>query len=112
MRLSEAWSRWMRSNVVWRYFCNYFPVKVIKTVELDSTKSYLFIIVPHGLASAGVISVFAADGVGHKEIFPGHDVRPISLDQHFKIPLFREGIYFLGKSVIIYIYFFLFKIYK
>lgn len=95
---SEWWTRWMRDNAFWRYYCNYFPLKLVKTVDLDSTKSYLFISIPHGILSTGVMGAFGTDVLGCKKLFPGLDVRPIVLDQHFKIPLFREYAYSTGKN--------------
>lgn len=93
---SYSWISRMRNNVVWRYFCNYFPLKLVKTVDLDPTKSYLFISVPHGILSVGVIGSFATDAIGCRKLYPGLDIRLITLDQHFKIPLFREIPYSLG----------------
>ncbi|EZA62914.1 hypothetical protein DMN91_002992 [Ooceraea biroi] len=93
---SESWTRWARNNAFWRYFCNYFPLKLVKTVDLDPTKSYLFINVPHGILSTGAMGAFGTDILGCKELFPGLDVRPIILDQHFKIPFFREYPYSTG----------------
>ncbi|XP_012231825.1 diacylglycerol O-acyltransferase 2 [Linepithema humile] len=88
--------KWTRNNVLWRYFCNYFPIKLVKTVDLDSTKSYLFICVPHGILSVGFVGSFGTDAVDCKKLFPGMDMRPITLEQHFKIPFMREYAYSLG----------------
>ncbi|XP_025265753.1 2-acylglycerol O-acyltransferase 2-B isoform X3 [Camponotus floridanus] len=93
---SYSWISRMRNNVFWRYFCNYFPLKLVKTVDLDPKKSYLFISVPHGILSMGIIGSFATDAMGCSKLFPGLDMRIIALDQHLKVPLFREYAYFLG----------------
>lgn len=85
-----------RKSAFWRYFCNYFPIKLVKTVDLDPTKSYLFISVPHGILAMGVMGSFGTDALGCKKLFPGLEMRPITLDQHFKVPLFREYPYSLG----------------
>jgi len=70
----------------------------VKTVDLDPKSSYLFVCVPHGVLSAGIIGSFASDALKCKEIFPGLEMHLISLDQHFKIPIFREYLYFTGKD--------------
>ncbi|XP_011878989.1 PREDICTED: 2-acylglycerol O-acyltransferase 1-like [Vollenhovia emeryi] len=93
---SEKWTRLTRNNALWRYFCNYFPIKLVKTVDLNPNKSYLFICVPHGILSAGIMGSFGTDVLDCKKLFPGLDIRPITLDQHFKVPIFREYAYFLG----------------
>ncbi|CAB1440678.1 unnamed protein product [Pleuronectes platessa] len=41
-------SRWVRSWVVWDYFRDYFPLTLIKTVDLDPRKNYIFGFHPHG----------------------------------------------------------------
>jgi len=68
----------------------------VKTVDLDPKESYIFVCVPHGILSVG-LNAFTTDALKCKEIFPGLDIRPITLDQHFKIPVFREYAYSLGK---------------
>lgn len=93
---SEFWTRAARNNAFWRYYCNYFPLKLVKTVDLDPKKSYLFVCVPHGILSMGIMGSFGTDALGCKELFPGLEIRPITLDQHFKVPIFREYPYSLG----------------
>lgn len=93
---SYSWISRMRNNVLWRYFCNYFPLKLVKTVDLDPKKSYLFICIPHGILSMGVMGSFSTEAMDCSKLFPGLDIRIITLDQHFKIPLFREYAFSLG----------------
>ncbi|XP_012062634.1 PREDICTED: diacylglycerol O-acyltransferase 2 [Atta cephalotes] len=93
---SEIWTRMARNNVFWRYFCNYFPLKLVKTVDLDPKKSYLFVSAPHGILSIGIFGSFASDILDCKKLFPGLEFHTITLDQHFKIPIFREYPYSLG----------------
>lgn len=82
----------------WRYFCKFFPLKLVKTADLDPNKMYLFVSVPHGILSTGIMGAFGTDILGCRQLFPGLDVRPIILDQHFKVPFFREYVYSLGKE--------------
>lgn len=93
---SDAWTNWIRNSAFWRYYCNYFPLKLVKTVDLDPRKSYFFITVPHGILSMGAMGSFGTNFLGCKKLFPGLDIRSITLDQHFKTPLFREYAYSLG----------------
>ncbi|CAD1480619.1 unnamed protein product [Heterotrigona itama] len=81
---------WIRNCAWQRYFCSYFPIKLIKTTDLDPSKLYLFCNFPHGILSSGVYGAFATDAAGCKELFPGIEFKVVILDQHFKAPLFRE----------------------
>lgn len=90
---SERWSRWLR-NCAWvRYVCDYFPLKLVKTADLDPSKSYLFCGFPHGILSTGIFGAFGTDVLNCRKLFPGLDFRTVILDQHFKVPLFREYAY-------------------
>ncbi|KYN11146.1 2-acylglycerol O-acyltransferase 2-B [Trachymyrmex cornetzi] len=93
---SEFWTRWTRNNAFWRYFCNYFPLKLVKTVCLDPKESYFFIGVPHGIFSVGIFGSFATDVLKCKETFPGLEIRLVTLDQHFKTPFLRDYVYSIG----------------
>ncbi|KYN04776.1 2-acylglycerol O-acyltransferase 1 [Cyphomyrmex costatus] len=93
---SEFWTKWTKNNAFWRYFCNYFPLKLLKTVDLDPKESYLFIGVPHGIFSVGIFGSFATDVLKCKETFPGLEIRLIILSQHFKVPFLREYFHSLG----------------
>lgn len=93
---SDRWTLWMRNCAWMRHLCNYFPIKLVKTADLDPNKSYLFCNFPHGVLSTGTCGAFASDILGCKELFPGLQFRVIVLNQHFKIPLFREYAYSTG----------------
>ncbi|KAL0110114.1 hypothetical protein PUN28_013633 [Cardiocondyla obscurior] len=93
---SKIWTRAMRDNAFWRHFCNYFPIKLVKTTNLNPNKSYLFIYVPHGVLAMGAVGAFGTDILGFRKLFPGLDMRAITLDQHFKVPFFREYVYNAG----------------
>ncbi|XP_076175191.1 2-acylglycerol O-acyltransferase 2-A [Ptiloglossa arizonensis] len=93
---NEWWTRWLRNCAWLHYFCNYFPVKLVKTTDLDPSKSYLLGSFPHGILSTGIFGAFGSDVLGCKTLFPGLDVRIVILDQHFRIPLFREYAYLTG----------------
>nr|XP_057924094.1 2-acylglycerol O-acyltransferase 1 isoform X3 [Doryrhamphus excisus] len=50
-------SHWVRSWSIWEYFRDYFPVKLVKTVDLDPKKNYIFGFHPHGLVSSSKSSL-------------------------------------------------------
>ncbi|KAK9302948.1 hypothetical protein QLX08_005215 [Tetragonisca angustula] len=82
--------QWIRSCTLNRYFRNYFPVKLVKTTDLDPNKSYLLCNFPHGIMCCGVYSAFGTDAAGFRELFPGLDINVIILEQFFKAPFFRD----------------------
>ncbi|XP_031846053.2 2-acylglycerol O-acyltransferase 2-B [Nomia melanderi] len=93
---NARWISWLRNCAWLHYFCNYFPLKLVKTTDLDPTKNYLFCSFPHGILSTGIFGAFGSDVLGCRELFPGLDFRVVILDQHFRIPLFREYVYSSG----------------
>lgn len=42
-------TQWVRNLSYWRYFANYFPVVIHKTVDLPADKNYMMGLFPHGL---------------------------------------------------------------
>lgn len=42
-------SQWIRNLTWWKYFTSYFPIKIVKTVDLPPNKNYLFGAFPHGI---------------------------------------------------------------
>lgn len=90
---SEWWCKWLRNCSWLRNYCNYFPLKLVKTTDLDPTRNYLFCSVPHGILSTGIYGAFATDFLSCRQLFPGLDIRIVVLDQHFKIPFFRDYAY-------------------
>ena len=61
----------MRRIAHWKYFCDYFPIKLIKTNELDPNYNYIFGYHPHGIISSGCFGSFGTEGAGFSELFPG-----------------------------------------
>ncbi|XP_017888720.1 2-acylglycerol O-acyltransferase 1-like isoform X2 [Ceratina calcarata] len=93
---SERWCKWLRNSAWMRNYCDYFPLKLVKTTDLDPTRNYLFCSVPHGIMSSGICGAFSSDFLGCKQLFPGLEIRVVILDQHFKVPFFREYAYMNG----------------
>lgn len=83
-------SEWVRNWQWWRYFCDYFPIKLIKTVELDPNRNYMFAIFPHGVLSFGAFASFCTNATGFPKLFPGMTSHLITLGGHFMVPFFRD----------------------
>lgn len=64
-------SEFVRKARVWKYFRDYFPIKLIKTTELDPSKNYVFGYHPHGVLCAGAFCNFATEATDFSNTFPG-----------------------------------------
>lgn len=53
-----------RNNFIYSLAASYFPVKLIKTCEIDPNDSYLFCGHPHGIFCFGGTISFASDALG------------------------------------------------
>lgn len=40
---------WIRNLFIWKYCTNYFPIDMVKTVDLTPNRNYLICLFPHGL---------------------------------------------------------------
>lgn len=112
---------WLRNfRTWWNHACDYLPLLLVKTAELDPKKKYVLGYHPHGIISVGCFCAFATDGAntlslikkkgdkdkheavttdddstrGFSTLFPGIDRRVITLPQNFITPFLRE--YFLS----------------
>ncbi|XP_043528821.1 2-acylglycerol O-acyltransferase 2-A-like [Frieseomelitta varia] len=84
--------QWLRTCTFKRFICNYFPIKLVKTTDLDPNKSYLFCNFPHGITCTGIWFAFGTDIIGYHQLFPGIEIRIIILNRHWTTPIFREYI--------------------
>uniref|UniRef100_A0A3P8U3J7 Acyltransferase n=1 Tax=Amphiprion percula TaxID=161767 RepID=A0A3P8U3J7_AMPPE len=85
-------SGWIRSWTVWEYFRDYFPLRLIKTVDLDPKKNYIFGFHPHGVLVAGAFGNFCTEATGFSRLFPGLTPHLLMLPFWFRVPLFRDYI--------------------
>ena len=74
-----SFKRWFRSSRIWQYYCDFYPIKLIKTADLDPGRSYLMGSHPHGLLCSGAFGVFATDKVGFEEAYPGFNRNLLTL---------------------------------
>ncbi|XP_040006748.1 2-acylglycerol O-acyltransferase 3b [Xiphias gladius] len=91
-RRTSAVRKWR----VWEHFRDFFPIKLVKTAELNPNKNYILGCHPHGIMCTGAFTCFCTDSCGFAEAFPG--VRPslAILAGLFRIPLLREYIMSAG----------------
>eukprot|EP00516_Mucochytrium_quahogii_P000186 CAMPEP_0203760300 /NCGR_PEP_ID=MMETSP0098-20131031/13625_1 /ASSEMBLY_ACC=CAM_ASM_000208 /TAXON_ID=96639 /ORGANISM=" , Strain NY0313808BC1" /LENGTH=510 /DNA_ID=CAMNT_0050653811 /DNA_START=1985 /DNA_END=3517 /DNA_ORIENTATION=- len=81
---------------MWRHFGNYFPLRLIKTSNLNPSGKYVFCYHPHGIISVGAFGNFATDATGFSRKFPGIDLRVLTLEMNFWCPWLRELLLSLG----------------
>ena len=86
----RPWTCFIRRWSLWRHFCRYFPVRLVKTTELDPKKSYLLGYHPHGVLCFGAFAAFATDALKVRELFNGLFPRLMILNQNFLYPGVRE----------------------
>lgn len=87
---------WARSWRVWTYFVKYFPINLVKTVDLSPEKNYMFCSHPHGVLCYGVIGALGSEGSGFSKLFPGLTAKLITLEGSFWLPGFRELLLGMG----------------
>ncbi|KAI7853751.1 diacylglycerol acyltransferase [Circinella umbellata] len=87
---------WPRRWTIWKYFVDYFPIKLIKEHDLDPTGNYVFGYHPHGIISMGAFANFATEATGFSEKFPGIVPNLLTLASNFRLPLYRDLILSLG----------------
>ncbi|XP_015253546.1 PREDICTED: diacylglycerol O-acyltransferase 2-like [Cyprinodon variegatus] len=80
----------VRNWKVWQQFRDFFPVKLVKTADLNPNKNYIFGSHPHGIMCVGAFACFSTESCGFAETFPGLQATLAILAGLFKIPLFRE----------------------
>uniref|UniRef100_A0A7N8YRW6 Acyltransferase n=2 Tax=Mastacembelus armatus TaxID=205130 RepID=A0A7N8YRW6_9TELE len=85
-------SNWVRSWTVWGYFRDYFPITLVKTIDLDPKKNYVFGFHPHGVLVAGAFGNFCTEATGFSRLFPGLKPHLLMLPFWFRVPLFRDYI--------------------
>jgi len=81
---------WVRRWRLYKYFARYFPIKLVKTVDLSPQKNYLFCSHPHGVLCYGVIGAIGSEGAGFSDLFPGIQAKLITLEGSFWLPGMRE----------------------
>lgn len=86
----------VRNWKFWKLFASYFPISLVKTVELPSDRKYIFGYHPHGIIGMGAIANFATEATDFTEKFPGLNPHLLTLSTNFLIPFYRDLILSLG----------------
>ncbi|KAE8604394.1 hypothetical protein XENTR_v10014696 [Xenopus tropicalis] len=90
---------WVRNWTVWKYFKDYFPIRLVKTCDLDPQHNYIMGFHPHGVLVAGAFGNFCTNYTGFKELFPGLTPYLHILPFWFRCPFFREYAMSVGKKM-------------
>lgn len=80
-----------------RYFARYFPIELIKTVDLPADRNYIFGCHPHGILSISHFANFATEGTHFSAIFPNLRPHMMAMNILFWMPLHREYVLSSGK---------------
>ncbi|KAF1378709.1 hypothetical protein PFLUV_G00193340 [Perca fluviatilis] len=75
---------------VWEHLRDFFPIKLVKTAELNPNKNYILGCHPHGIMSFGGFACFSTESCGFTKVFPGMQATLVVLAGLFRLPLLRE----------------------
>jgi len=90
-----GFTKFWRNMLLWKNGAKYFPVELVKTVELDEGP-YLFASFPHGVFSLAAHFALISNGAGVDETFPKVRIAPLIISLLFKVPFMREVGLFAG----------------
>lgn len=76
--------------MMWNYYRDFFPIEMIKTVDLDPKKVYLIGNHPHGVLCTGAFATFATDTLGFRKKFEGITPHILTLQGQYWFPVYRE----------------------
>ncbi|XP_021536244.1 acyl-CoA wax alcohol acyltransferase 2 isoform X1 [Neomonachus schauinslandi] len=82
----------VRRWCIWKQYCDYFPLKLLKTHDISPNHNYILVCHPHGLFSHSFFGHFATDSSGFCKIFPGITPYVLTLGVFFWVPLLRDYI--------------------
>jgi len=85
----SSW-QWVRHWKLWKRYCAYFPIRLVKTDEMDPKRNYLFGCHPHGILCSGAFGNFATEGNNVSQLFPGIVPHLLTLEGHYLFPFYRE----------------------
>lgn len=60
-----------RSLANYKWFAQYFDMKLVKTCELDASQSYIMLYHPHGIIAVGANTALNTNGCSFEQTFPG-----------------------------------------
>ncbi|XP_027791697.1 acyl-CoA wax alcohol acyltransferase 2 [Marmota flaviventris] len=86
----------VRKWCLWKHYCNYFPIKLLKTHDISPSHNYILACHPHGLMSHACFGNFATDNKNFTKMFPGITPYMLTLGAFFWVPFLREYIMSTG----------------
>ncbi|KAI9224150.1 diacylglycerol acyltransferase [Blastocladiella britannica] len=89
-------SEWVRRWKMWEWMRDYFPIEIRKEADLDPSRNYLMGYHPHGIVSIGAWINVGTEATGFSKLFPGINLRLLTLVSNFRIPIFRDIILGMG----------------
>lgn len=95
-RTGKKRSAWFRSLTWWKHYRDYFPIRLVKSVNLDPRKNYVFGYHPHGIISVGCFTNFTTEANRFSKLFPGIKLHPLTLVFNMRVPFLREVLLRLG----------------
>ncbi|CAG2173255.1 unnamed protein product, partial [Oppiella nova] len=91
----RSW-KWYRRLSIFRHFASYFPLKLVKTHDLNPDKNYIFACHPHGIIALSHIYHFTSNSPSFQQLFNGFTVRMCGLMWNFWFPLCRDSLMAIG----------------
>lgn len=91
----------IRHNLLWKYFRDYFPLRLIKTAELPPRNNYILGYHPHGIMGCGAFGSFASEATGFSKKFPVIRPHLLTLKPNFRFPIARGFLLWNGKNIFI-----------
>uniref|UniRef100_A0A914GWW5 Acyltransferase n=1 Tax=Globodera rostochiensis TaxID=31243 RepID=A0A914GWW5_GLORO len=88
-RGSRNWA-WYKNATIWKHFSDYFPIRLVKTVELSPNRNYILGCHPHGVFSVGAFVHLCTSATGFGQLFPGLKSNILTLNGQFWFPFRRE----------------------
>ena len=89
---------WLRNLPIWKYTCNYFPVRLVKMADLDPNRNYICGSHPHGLLCLGVGNFALTPHLQREKVFPDIYFRMLTLREFYFFPGLRELMLGMGLS--------------
>ncbi|KAJ3230006.1 diacylglycerol O-acyltransferase 1 [Chytriomyces hyalinus] len=88
--------QWLRRLPFWVWFADFFPVTLRKESDLDPSHKFIFGYHPHGVISMGAFTSFATEARNVSQLLPGLNIRLLTLEVNFNVPLWRDLLLFLN----------------
>ncbi|XP_021948768.1 diacylglycerol O-acyltransferase 2 [Folsomia candida] len=83
-------TKFFKNWVLWKYYVRYFPIKLVKTAELDPKRNYLLASHPHGILASGTFASFSTEANKVSTVFPNIQFNMLTLPLNFYLPIYRE----------------------